>query len=346
MFARKRIRQQILKNKVANALTDSNCVYVERKRCNILAVRRSVEERIQQEVWVFFTALVSTYSPCMWYMNQLPVDTICLLPFKIVHGMCYLCKVLNTTMLDKIDGDEIRLIAEDDVDCAPAMKKKVYKILKDEDDNVSETAGSERVIAIKIGAKAMIRRNIDVTLGLVNGTIGNVVAVNRCVDGNRIDSIKIVISDNKEITITKVDIKFEVFHKMVVHRKQFPLSLIYGIIIPSRQTISNLIARARDGRLRCQRKKKDRTEDTVLNIVILGMVAFNPHVCQRKISLELNTSLSTVNRVLRSDVLQFLQNDLLGLLEDINLQTRRDMWFQHNGAPAHSAGVARDCLNE
>jgi len=30
----------------------------------------------------------------------------------------------------------------------------------------------------------------------------------------------VVISDNKEITITKVDIKFEVFqHKMVIHRK-------------------------------------------------------------------------------------------------------------------------------
>jgi len=26
-------------------------------------------------------------------------------------------------MLDKIDGDEIELIAADDVDCAPAMKK-------------------------------------------------------------------------------------------------------------------------------------------------------------------------------------------------------------------------------
>jgi len=59
---------------------------------------------------------------------------------------------------------------------------------------------------------------------------------------------------------------------------------------PSRQTISNLIARARDGRLRRQRKKKDRTEETVLNIAILGMVAFNPHVSQRRISLELHTS--------------------------------------------------------
>ncbi|XP_029170138.1 uncharacterized protein LOC114939871, partial [Nylanderia fulva] len=166
------------------------------------------------------------------YMNQLPIDTICLLP------TCYLCKVLNTAMLDKIDSDEILLIAEDDVDCAPAMKKKVHKILEDKDDKVSETAGIERVIAIKIGAKVMIRRNIDVTLGLVNGTIGNVVAVNRSADGNRIDSIKIVISDNKEIAITKVDIKFEVFHKLVVHRKQFPLSLSYGITIHKSQGIT------------------------------------------------------------------------------------------------------------
>ncbi|KAG5341706.1 PIF1 helicase, partial [Acromyrmex heyeri] len=35
-------------------------------------------------------------------------------------------------------------------------------------------------------------------------------------------------------TITKVDIKFEVFHKRV-HRKQFPLSLSYGIIIHKSQ---------------------------------------------------------------------------------------------------------------
>ncbi|KYN19766.1 hypothetical protein ALC57_07919, partial [Trachymyrmex cornetzi] len=55
-------QQQILKNKVANALTDAICVYVERNRCNILAVGRSVgerfEERIQQDVWEFFTVLM------------------------------------------------------------------------------------------------------------------------------------------------------------------------------------------------------------------------------------------------------------------------------------------------
>ena len=79
-----------------------------------------------------------------------------------------------------------------------------------------QKADIEKLTAIKIGTKVMIRRNIDVTMGLVNGTIGNVIVINCSLDGNPIDSIKIVISDNKEITITE-DIKFKVFHKMMIH---------------------------------------------------------------------------------------------------------------------------------
>jgi len=33
-------------------------------------------------------------------------------------------------------------------------------------------------------------------------------------------------------------------------------------------------------------------------------------------------------------------------MEDINLQTLRGMWFQHDGVPAHCAGVVRDYSNE
>jgi len=44
--------------------------------------------------------------------------------------------------------------------------------------------------------------------------------------------------------------------------------------------------------------------------------------------------------------LQFLQTDLQELMEDINLQTLRGMWFQYDGAPAHCAGIVRDYLNE
>jgi hypothetical protein len=35
--------------------------------------------------------------------------------------------------------------------------------------------------------------------------------------------------------------------------------------------------------------------------------------------------------------LNFLQNELSDLLDDVPLQVRRDMWYLHDGAPAHSA---------
>lgn len=41
----------------------------------------------------------------------------------------------------------------------------------------------------------------------------------------------------------------------------------------------------------------------------------------------------------------FLENDLPTLLDDVPLETRRDLWFMHDGAPAHFSHVARDYLN-
>lgn len=43
--------------------------------------------------------------------------------------------------------------------------------------------------------------------------------------------------------------------------------------------------------------------------------------------------------------LEFIQNDLNGLLEHVPLQTRRDMWFMHDGAPPHFSLIVRDHLN-
>jgi len=44
--------------------------------------------------------------------------------------------------------------------------------------------------------------------------------------------------------------------------------------------------------------------------------------------------------------LQFLQNNLFKLLENINLETRKRMWFQHDGAPPHRVVIVRDCLHQ
>ena len=44
--------------------------------------------------------------------------------------------------------------------------------------------------------------------------------------------------------------------------------------------------------------------------------------------------------------LHFLQNELPLLLEDVSLETRGRMYFQHDGAPAHFSRAVRDHLNQ
>ena len=40
-----------------------------------------------------------------------------------------------------------------------------------------------------------------------------------------------------------------------------------------------------------------------------------------------------------------MDNNLCSLLDELPLNTRRDMWFQHDGALAHSAINVREWLN-
>lgn len=44
--------------------------------------------------------------------------------------------------------------------------------------------------------------------------------------------------------------------------------------------------------------------------------------------------------------LGFLQDTLALLLDDVPLQTRRQLWLMHNGAPAHRSILVRDYLNQ
>lgn len=52
------------------------------------------------------------------------------------------------------------------------------------------------------------------------------------------------------------------------------------------------------------------------------------------------------NRLTAQDYLNFLQNELAGLLEDIPLRTRLRMYYQHDGAPAHFGHTVKNWLNE
>jgi len=83
------------------------------------------------------------------FIDNLLSDTVCLLP------ICHMCDVLNTAMLSRIVLKEILLIAEDEIEYIPYIKKRVSKVLSDNNDNNSRTAGLSKQILIKIGAKVM-----------------------------------------------------------------------------------------------------------------------------------------------------------------------------------------------
>ena len=78
----------------------------------------------------------------------------------------------------------------------------------------------------------MLRRNIDVTTGLVNGAIGRVCFVKYSLDqANVVDSIVVQFGDGKKQELGKVKSKFQILDNAFIIRHQFPIGSAYAITI-------------------------------------------------------------------------------------------------------------------
>ena len=166
-------------------------------------------------------------------LTTLPNDTVCLLPTR------HICNELNKQVLENLPGKEIELHTIDTVDCPAYLRQKVSKKLTKCSDDSTLTAGLEKVIVIKIGCKIMLRRNMDIQKGLVNGAIGTICSVKYSIDqSNVIDSLTIKFDDGIEHTLEKVNSKFQVVEKAFVIRQQFPISSAYAITVHKSQGLT------------------------------------------------------------------------------------------------------------
>ena len=164
---------------------------------------------------------------------ELPEDTVCLLPTR------HMCDEINTEVLQGLPGKQYSIVAEDSVDCSASLLQKVKQKLAKYSEDSTQTAGLENVITVKIGCKVMLRRNIDITLGLVNGAIGTIQSIQHCIDQpSKVDTITIMFCNKQQHCLKRVTTKFEVLDKAYVIRSQFPITAAYAITIHKSQGLT------------------------------------------------------------------------------------------------------------
>lgn len=95
---------------------------------------------------------------------------------------------------------------------------------------ISDTAGLETVLKIGIGARCMLRRNIDIEKGLCNGTMGTVTEI-QMKDGKVVAvTVKFDHMDHA-VNVEFVQADYELSRGLFVTRSQIPLSLSYALTV-------------------------------------------------------------------------------------------------------------------
>ena len=146
----------------------------------------------------------------------------------------------NSNVMSKLNRSVIETSALDEIDCKiKRIRKNAEEAVKQLDrlDDTRQTRGLEKVLKLAVGARVMLRKNLDVTKGLVNGSMGTLVDI--VYDKQEaIQLLKIKFDHHSSIIDISRDTKVQIYSNAYLYRKQFPLTIAYSMTTHKSQGLS------------------------------------------------------------------------------------------------------------